>query len=160
MHPAIHGARPGVILLALALLLGAGCDTVDPRGLSKEYLLGTWVLDGVRDDGGDRTAAVRLAVDELRVRFYADDTFDLRIQYTQAAGQPDAEVSGTFAVSPSGQVVLTSSGVALPLNGVVRGDDELELSAPAAMVTLILAVTDINLELAGTVVLTMGRRAG
>jgi len=149
-----------LLLLGLLLPFGTACDTADTLLLNKAFVVGTWDLDSVRDDAGDRTPVVRTAVTELRITFFQDDTFDLRIRYTPIVDQEDEELSGTYTVSPSGQIFLTSAGISVPFNASIRGDNTLELSAPAALVAAVIAATNVDLGLVGTVVLTMERQAG
>ena len=158
MHSAAPRAGSVLLLLALLLPFGVACDSADTVLLNKAFVVGSWELDGVRDDAGDRTAIVRTAVTELLITFSQDDTFLLGIRYTPIVDQPDQELAGTYAVSATGQIVLTSSGVAVPFTAAIRGDDTMELSAPAALVALIIAAANVDLGLTGTVILTMERR--
>jgi hypothetical protein len=147
------------LALALLLPLGTGCDTSVDLGLTAQFFVGNWQMQSVHDQNGERnrTTEVRQVVNDLRVTFNADNSFALLVDYQDVTGQEDRTIIGTYSVTPTGQLVLTSAGLAIPFDAVAQGNDRVELRASAAVVAAVLALTEVDLGLTGTVVLTMQR---
>lgn len=157
-------ARP---ILALALLgtvvYLAACDSGGGGGLQASYFVGAWRLDTVTDDTGDRTALVRERIDVLDLSFVTDGRFSIEVDYAAAvnqAGVPDTTLSGAYAVSASGALVLTfDNQTAVGLTVTTQGNDRAALRLPAVLANQLLAGSAVDLGLVGTVALGIRRRA-
>jgi hypothetical protein len=149
------------IVLALLLPFALGCDSDSGVGLDASFFVGNWRMETVADQNGqrDRTADVRQAVNDLRATFRADGSFSLLIDF--AGSLDDQSLTGTYVVSPTGQLVLTvttpTTPVAVPFDAAARGDASAELRASAAVIQIIFAAAEVDFEFVGTVVLTLAR---
>ena len=153
--------------LALVLLLAAsGCDITTEEGVDAEFFVGTWTLVAARDGSGDRTAQVDALLDDFRIDFRSDNSFELDADFSalaEAGGASDVTLDGSYAVAAfqgagvPQTLVLTTPTAAAPLTINVVADDRVEFSAPAAIVTAILGSTASAIGLTGTVVLTVER---
>jgi hypothetical protein len=148
--------------LALTFLLvpTSGCDTSVQVGLDASFFVGSWHLESVRDQSGDRTGDVQQVVESLNATFTANNTFQLHIVYAAATGQPSQTFSGTYSVTGTGQLVLTTPEVSAIFDATAQGENKVELRAPAALVQAIIAGSAADIGLVGTVVLTLARGAG
>lgn len=150
--------RATVLFLGAALLVSMlpGCDG-SASDIDAGFFVGTWGLVGVHDGSGDRTSDVFALVESLRVTFVATGSFDLLIQYTEAADHPDRSITGTYAVSQSGQLILTAVDTAMSFQVTLVSDNRIELRAPAVLVQNVIAGTEIDIAFSGTVALTLDR---
>lgn len=149
-------------LLALPLVLAlAACDSgdADTLRLDAAFYTGTWRLATVADASGNRTASVRTVVDDLTVRFNADGTFQLDVDFSQTAndgGLADRVIAGTFTAQPdTRRLVLSADGLAPTFNASATARERVSLGAAASVLQVLLLGT--GLEFTGTVTLTLDR---
>jgi hypothetical protein len=150
------------LLVALAIAgVVAGCDSGgDGTDLTASFFVGSWELTAVRDNNGDRTAEVALALDDLTIDFTSGGQFAMMVDYTapvNAGGTADTTFAGSYGVSGSGSLVLTPGTVSVPFTVTTQGTDRAELSTLAAIVNELLSGSDLDLGLVGTAVLTIDR---
>lgn len=130
----------------LVLLAASGCDSSSDGGaLDDGYYVGDWTVVGVSDGGGDRTALLNAALDELALSFRADRSFQLDADVSDLAAESGAEdfvASGTYQARPDvPALVLTSRGISATLGASApdaTGGDRVRLTAPAAAVNVLL----------------------
>ena len=152
--------RMGVLWVFVLLLLGwtSGCDSNNDDGLSDaEIFVGEWGIARITDGDGDQTQAFLSLVDSFLTSLRADGTFDIIIDYNDAANaasQSDINVSGTYTVNESNNTLtLTAAGaVALPLSYTIENNDRITISGVAFLINLAFG-TDYT----GTVALTIVR---
>lgn len=144
-------------LAAVLLVVPTGCGTSIGSGIDAAFFVGSWGLVGVTDESGDRTNAVNMVVDEMLVTFTADGAFTLVVDYTPAAGQPQQTIIGTYTVTPTGQLILTTPEAALAFNATAEGANGVALTAPAVLVEAVIAGTGADIGLVGSVTLRLGR---
>jgi hypothetical protein len=144
-------------LAAVLLIVPSGCGTSIVSGIDAAFFVGTWGLVSVTDGSGDRTNAVNQVVDEMFVTFTTEGAFTLIVHYTPATGQPEQTINGTYAVTPTGQLILTTPEAALAFNATAEGNNTVALTAPAALVEAVIAGTGADIGLVGSVTLRLGR---
>ena len=154
------------LLLALPLLVVvsvAGCDSNDEDDdqivLDADYYVGTWSLVSVTEDDTDRTDELLSLLDGLDVTFEADRGFTLDADFNDVVnglGQDDVELEGTYqAQAASRTLVLLVDGLAPSFSAEAEGQNRVDLTAPAALVTQLL---DLPIELEGDVTLGVRRQ--
>ncbi len=153
--------RMGVLSVFVLLLLGwiSGCDSNNNDGPSDaEIFVGEWGVARITDADGDQTEAFLSLVDSFLTSLRADGTFDITIDYNDAAnaaGQNDIDVSGTYTVNESSNTVtLTVANVgALPLSYMIENNDRITISGNALLINLAFGT-----NYTGTVALTIARQ--
>ena len=153
-------------LLALALLLAAGCDSGDDEiELDADFYVGTWTLVGISDGSGDRTAEVLALLDDFTIRFDSDRDYQLDADFNglvNAAGQPDVSVAGDYqAVAATRSLVLRVDTddltVAAPFTTEAETEDAVSVTANGALIEQLLGSLDV-LDFEGDVTLDIERR--
>ena len=152
--------RMGILWVFVLLLLGwtSGCDSNNDDGPSDaEIFVGEWGVARITDADGDQTQAFLSLVDSFLTSLRADGTFDIIIDYNDAANaarQNDIDVSGTYTVNASNNTLtLTAAGaVALPLSYTIENNDRITISGNAFLLNLAFGT-----NYTGTVALTIAR---
>ena len=151
-------------VLVLFVTLLPACDNGSGAGdgLEARFFVGTWTLVQVRDASGDRTAEVEALVDDFRIVFASGSAFTLTVDYAaavNAAGTPDATITGTYAISSGGRLVLTQAGNNLSASfGVTQESDRrVRLATDALVANGLLAGSTLDLGLTGAVALSIAR---
>ena len=152
----------GIALFSLALI--AGCDSgSDDERSESELIVGDWRMTEVRDDEGDRTQVVS-ALGAVTASFRADRTYDLVFD-PSASGASNQELSSTYTVIEATNTLtlnvinpITQQPLPLGLEYRFENDDEMVLTVPEGVVTLV-AAAGFTLfgDLAGDVRLTLER---
>ena len=159
--------RPRYLLAPLLLVLVAlglsACDSSDDNTIDAEFFVDSWTLVGLGDSTNgarDRSDEIDLFIDDIAVTFQSDDDFSILVDYTQFVndlGTEDATITGTFDVSAAEALILTVDDQAASFNVTEQENGEVELSASAIIVNELLASVGLDLDLEGTVVLTIER---
>jgi len=152
--------RMGVLSVFVLLLLGwtSGCDSNNDDGPSDaEIFVGEWGVARITDDDGDQTEAFLSLVDSFLTSLRADGTFDIIIDYNDAANaarQSDIDVSGTYTVNESNNTLTltAANAVALPLSYTIENNDRITISGNAFLLNLAFGT-----NYTGTVALTIAR---
>ena len=152
--------RMGMLSVFVLLLLGwtSGCDSNNDDGPSDaEIFVGEWGVARITDADGDQTQAFLGLVDSFLTSLRADGTFDITIDYNDAANaarQSDIDVSGTYTVNESNNTLTltAATAVALPLSYTIENNDRITISGVAFLINLAFG-TDYT----GTVALTIAR---
>ncbi len=147
-------ARLAVPLLLAALV--AGCDSAGIV-LDSSFYIGSWTLASVSDDSGDRTDAVRAAVDDFDLRFDPDGSFVLDVDFkvaVNAAGQDDVRLPGDYQATPATLTLLLEEGVRLALGAEAESERRVRLTIPGTLVSLFLGS---GVDFDGDVVLVIQR---
>lgn len=152
--------RMGILSVFVLLLLGwtSGCDSNNDDGPSDaEIFVGEWGVARITDGDGDQTQAFLSLVDSFLTSLRADGTFDIIIDYNDAANaarQNDIDVSGTYTVNESNNTLTltAATAVALPLSYTIENNDRITISGVAFLINLAFG-TDYT----GTVALTIAR---
>ena len=143
--------------LLLAVLLFAGCDSSDDRTLDADFYVGTWTMISITDGSGDRTGAVRMAVDDLTVSFANGGTFELDVDFNSVlnnGGQADVSQSGLYqAQAQIPSLILTSSGLGAPFQVSAESDNQISLTAPSVIVNALLSGLPFQFEGDATIVI-------
>ena len=138
--------RLGTLSVFVLLLLGwtSGCDSNKDGNdgpSDAEIFVGEWGVARITDADGDQTQAFLSLVDSFLTSLRADGTFDITIDYNDAAnaaGQNDINVSGTYAVNESSNTLtltIANAG-ALPLNYRIENNDRITISGNALLINL------------------------
>jgi len=152
--------RMGMLSVFVLLLLGwtSGCDSNNDDGPSDaEIFVGEWGVARITDDDGDQTEAFLSLVDSFLTSLRADGTFDIIIDYNDAANaarQSDIDVSGTYTVNESNNTLTltAANAVALPLSYTIENNDRITISGNAFLLNLAFGT-----NYTGTVALTIAR---
>ena len=153
--------RMGLLLVFVLLLLGwtSGCDSNNDDGPSDaEIFVGEWGVARITDGDGDQTQAFLSLVDSFLTSLRADGTFDITIDYNDAANaarQNDIDASGTYTVNESNNTLtLTAAANPVPLllSYTIENNDRITMSGNALLINLAFG-TNYN----GTVALTSAR---
>ncbi len=147
-------------LLAACLVLPA-CDTGEEDALTAAFFVGVWDLTATRDGSGDRTAEAFDVLDAFEVTFNDGGGFSLLVDLDQSIndeGTADTTIPGVYQVTSDERLVLHVGAIAPSFEVSREGNDRVELSTASAVVNQVLAAASVDLELTGTVRLTLERR--
>ncbi|MEM6645808.1 MAG: hypothetical protein AAF730_06115 [Bacteroidota bacterium] len=147
------------ILLVAVLLLGVGCDSDNEPSLAEQFI-GTWTLNAVSDDVGDRTDLIFSAANGLTLTFNDDQSYSLFFDAIDDTG--DISLAGTFNVSEARSVVALSVPFIpdAPPSNVDFGytfvtDSQVDLTVDALIVNTLLMTTGTPAALQGLVTLSV-----
>src|SRR5690606_9103960 len=97
--------------LVLALVMvGCDSDSNDDELTDAEIFVGDWVVTGISDDTGDKTAAFGALVESLNVTFTDAATFLLMLNYRDDAGIDDLNLPGTYTLNADINSLILSIG--------------------------------------------------
>lgn len=143
-------------LAVFTLVAFVGCDSDDDDDPA-DVFVGAWTVTSITDGDGDQTAAFGQVANSLDVTFADDGTFDLVLDYNDianAAGQADLAVDGTYTATDTRlSLTVPALGATLPFDYNVVNNDQVGLSAPAAIVNAAFGTSYV-----GNVTLTVTRR--
>lgn len=148
-------------LLALALLTTTvGCDSNDDDSSDADVFAGNWVVVGISDDEGDKTAGFGQLVDAATVNFTEGGSFTLDVDYNAAAeagGVSDVTLSGTYVVDEGANTLSLNVGqLALVFDYAIQNNDRIQVTTNANLFNLALQLPPERFYV-GDVTLTVSR---
>lgn len=147
-------------ILTVALLFTAvGCDSNDDDDSDADVFVGTWTVQSISDDQGDKTAVFGAGVQSFVATLNANGNYSIVVDYNAAAeaqGATDVNLAGTYTVTETSNTVtlsVPSLGASLPLTYNIQNNNTIVLSGPATLINLAFGTTNYT----GTVELTITR---
>lgn len=155
--------KPQILVMLLAVVLFAGCDSGDDGLSDSERFVGSWTVTSVRDQEGDKTPVIS-ALGTLSATFDDDGQYELTFDWAQQ-GLPDQTLSNTYTVNEAAdKLVLNATdpldGSLLPLavSYDFETDDRVTLSVPSAVIMIVATQFPAFGQLRGDVSLTLSRQ--
>ncbi len=154
MHTSKKIIKLLLVLFASVALIGCDSNEDEDDTGDAETFLGAWEIVSAADQGGQNDQTdVFAALGTLTITLNDDGTYSLVLVY--ADGQtPDLTITGNYAVNESSSTLVLSiqleglPQVDLPLEYSFRSDTEVEFTADATTLTILLGA-----QLDGSVVL-------
>lgn len=147
------------ILTVALLFVATGCDSNDDDDSDADVFVGTWTVQSISDDEGDKTAIFNAGVESFLATLDEDGSYSIVVDYNAAAeaqGSVDRSLAGDYTVSESAnRVTLTvpALGASLQLGYDIQNNNTIALSGQSGLINQIFGTTTYM----GDVVLTITR---
>ena len=147
------------ILTVALLFVATGCDSNDDDDSDADVFVGTWTVQSIADDEGDKTAIFGAGVQSFVATLNADGSYTILVDYNAAAesqGAVDRNLAGNYTVTESANSVVlsvTSLGASIPLTYDIQNNNTIALTGQALLINQAFGTTTYT----GTVVLTITR---
>ena len=147
------------ILTVALLFVATGCDSNDDDDSDADVFVGTWTVQSIADDEGDKTAIFGAGVESFVATLNADGSYTIVVDYNataEAAGAVDRNLAGSYTVVEAANTVtlsVTSLGASLPLTYDIQNNNTIALTGNADLINLAFG----TMTYTGDVVLTITR---